>query len=413
MLVAFTNQAVDNMLKRLDAEGFHNYVRLGHERSTDEIVKNHLLQRLVEQEPGGLDTLQTVRQILRKTPVIASTTATWSSDKYASSSAADVETNREGPLLQFDVAIIDEAGQLTVPAILGALRFAKRFILVGDEKQLPPLVLSKEAQEKGLSESLFSMLKSWDDGYSDTHNETMSACVPLMVQYRMNKWISHFASRTFYEGRLRPHDSVANAMLELVEPTMRLDGESPSTLRAIDPLQPMVFLDVRGELEGIKTSNAEARAVREVVAGLLTRGIAPRDIGIIAPFRAQVANLRRHLLDEREQSEWPAPLNGINLKEMSIDTVDRFQGGERQVIIISFATTATPEIESQLREHLTNPNRLNVALTRARRKLILVGSVPALERLRVFDGLLAYCRELQSVIAHSPSDLANQGELPV
>ncbi|HZU68054.1 MAG TPA: AAA domain-containing protein [Ktedonobacteraceae bacterium] len=399
MLAAFTNQAVDNMLKRLDDEGFHDYVRLGHERSTDESIKNRLLQKLVEQEE---DTLQGVRQILRKAAVIASTTATWSSDKYDSSAAAEREANREGSLLQFDVAIIDEAGQLTVPAILGALRFAKRFILVGDEKQLPPLVLSKEAQEKGLSESLFEKLKGLDDAYINNHPGTTSACVPLTVQYRMNKWISHFASRMFYEGKLKPHDSVADARLELVEPATFFAGEPPAILRAVDPEYPVVFLDVRGEQEGIKMSNAEARAVREVVAGLLLRGIEPRDIGIIAPFRAQVANLRRHLLDEHELSQWPAPLKDMTIREMSIDTVDRFQGGEREVIIISFATTTAPEIGSQLREHLTNPNRLNVALTRARKKLILVGSAPALEKLLVFDRLLAYCRELRTVIAYVP-----------
>ncbi len=80
-------------------------------------------------------------------PVVASTTATWSSDKYAPQLAENTDLD-----LHFDVAIIDEAGQLTVPAILGALRFTKRFILVGDEKQLPPLVLSKEAAEQGLAE---------------------------------------------------------------------------------------------------------------------------------------------------------------------------------------------------------------------------------------------------------------------
>jgi DNA replication ATP-dependent helicase Dna2 len=402
MLAAFTNQAVDNMLKRLDTEGFSDYVRLGHERSVDEAVQSHLLQSLVEQEQGRHDTLLTVRQILRKAPVIASTTATWSSDKYNPPSSRDVQDNNEDAPLQFDVAIIDEAGQLTVPAILGVLRFAKRFVLVGDEKQLPPLVLSKEAIEQGLANSLFSTLKRLDDDYTKSHPEAISACVPLQVQYRMNKWISRFASRTFYDGKLMPHASVADAILELAGPETRTFMEAPTILRAIDPLHSIVFLDVRGELEGIKTSDAEARAVREVVAGLLVRGIEPRDIGIIAPYRAQVANLRRHLLDERERSQWLASARGADIHEMSIDTVDRFQGGERKVIIISFATTTTPEVENQLREHLTNPNRLNVALTRAQQKLILVGCAPALERLPVFERLLAYCHEMQAVIAHSP-----------
>ena len=406
MLAAFTNQAVDNMLKRLDTEGFSDYVRLGYERSVDDAVQDHLLQRLVEREQDGQHTLQTVRQILRKARVIASTTAMWSSDKYNPPSSGVIEDNHEDALLQFDVAIIDEAGQLTLPAILGALRFAKRFILVGDEKQLPPLVLSKEAIEQGLAQSLFSILKHLDDGYTKNGGKAVSACVPLTVQYRMNKWISRFASSMFYEGKLIPHQSVADAVLELAGPQTRLLVEAPSILRAIDPSHPMVFLDVRGELEGIKTSNAEAQTVREVVAGLLVRGIAPADIGIIAPYRAQVANLRRHLLDETERSRWQQfpfeSAQNVDITALSIDTVDRFQGGERQVIIISFATTTPPEVEGQLREHLTNPNRLNVALTRARHKLILVGCPPALEKLPVFDRLLDYCREMQVVIAHSP-----------
>lgn len=402
MLAAFTNQAVDNMLKRLAKEGFSEYVRLGHERSVDGAVQHSLLQKLVAQEQAQHNTLeQTVQHLLRKASVIASTTATWSSDKYNPPSTGDVQENHEDALLQFDVAIIDEAGQLTVPAILGALRFAKRFILVGDEKQLPPLVLSKEAIAQGLADSLFSKLKHLDDGYMNTHPVATSACVPLRVQYRMNTGISDFASQTFYDGGLRPHLSVADAMLEITESKKLTALEAPSILRAIDPSHPMVFLDVRGETEASKTSIAEARTVREVVGALLVRGIAPGDIGIIAPYRAQVANLRRHLLDEREQSHWLTPARGIDMHEMSIDTVDRFQGGERKVIIISFATTTTPELESQLREHLTNPHRLNVALTRAQRKLILVGNAPALVGLPVFDRLLGYCRQMQTLIAHS------------
>ncbi|HEX9130871.1 MAG TPA: AAA domain-containing protein, partial [Ktedonobacteraceae bacterium] len=160
MLAAFTNQAVDNMLKRLDAEGFHDFVRLGNERSVDHALSNRLLKKLVEQKRNDnrarpqethQDTLEVVQELLRNVPVVASTTATWSSDKYAPSSLNGAATNHENAPFQFDVAIIDEAGQLTIPAILGALRFAKRLILVGDEKQLPPLVLSKEAAAAGLA----------------------------------------------------------------------------------------------------------------------------------------------------------------------------------------------------------------------------------------------------------------------
>ena len=174
-------------------------------------------------------------------------------------------------------------------------------------------------------------------------------------------------------------------------------AEKASVVRAIDPLSPMVFLDVFGNQERAKTSDAEALAVREVVAGLLAQGIAQQEIGIIAPYRAQVANLRRYLFSNDETIGWEALSYDTQL---SVDTVDRFQGGERPVMIMSFATTTRPEVDSHLKDHLTNPNRLNVALTRAQKKLILVGNASALASLPVFERLLAYCRGLNTIIPY-------------
>src|SRR6266700_6199224 len=346
MLAAFTNQAVDTMLKRLDSEGLHEFMRLGSERSVDSAIADRLLKRLVGQNLKYVDTLEAVQDLLRSVPIVASTTATWSSDKFNPPYSNGVGENKENAPFQFDVAIIDEAGQLTVPAILGALRFAKHFILVGDEKQLPPLVLSQEASDAGFSESLFSKLKLKDYGYTKDGVQSESSCVSLKVQYRMNKWISHFASKVFYDGQLIPHVSVANSLLDVVPSKLSRRAEKASIFRAIDPKAPMVFLDVFGNQERAKTSDAEALAVRDVVAGLLARGIAQQEIGIIAPYRAQVANLRRYLFSDDETIGWEALAYDTQL---SVDTVDRFQGGERPVIIMSFATTTRPEVDSQLR----------------------------------------------------------------
>jgi DNA replication ATP-dependent helicase Dna2 len=395
MLAAFTNQAVDNMLKRLEAEGIHDFMRLGNARNVDSALEDRLLKRLAGQKLKSVDTLEAVQDLLRNVSIVASTTATWSSDKYNPPPPNGKGENNENAPFQFDVAIIDEAGQLTVPAILGALRFAKRFILVGDEKQLPPLVLSKEASDDGLSWSLFSILKEYD--YMNGTIQSESSCVSLKVQYRMNKWISHFASKVFYDGLLIPHVSVANSLLDAAPSKLMRRAEKTSIVRAIDPIAPMVFLDAFGNQERAKTSDIEALAVREVVAGLLARGIAEQEIGIIAPYRAQVANLRRYLFSHDEKIGWKALSNNTPL---SVDTVDRFQGGERPVIIMSFATTITPEVNSLLRDHLINPNRLNVALTRAQKKLIMVGNASALERLPVFERLLAYCKGLNTIIPY-------------
>ncbi|HEV2580687.1 MAG TPA: AAA domain-containing protein, partial [Ktedonobacteraceae bacterium] len=305
LLAAFTNQAVDNMLQRLEREGFRDFVRLGHDRSVAEQMQPYLLKQRVRAQ----DTQASVQDLLRETPVIASTTATWSSDKYVPPRHAELslqngvstDAQADSPL-RFDVAIIDEAGQLTVPAILGALRFAKRFILVGDEKQLPPLVMSEQAADAGLKDSLFSYLKQLELDYMNLHPRETSACVSLKVQYRMNSAISQFASYEYYSGQLRAHPSVADRQLNYRNTGERRDGPASETraiTRALNPHPALVFLDVRDadddQLDGPKTSSAEARGVRELVAGLLARGIKEDDIGIIAPYKAQVANIRRQL----------------------------------------------------------------------------------------------------------------------
>ncbi|QBD79109.1 AAA family ATPase [Ktedonosporobacter rubrisoli] len=406
LLAAFTNQAVDNMLKRLEREGIHDYLRLGHERSTAETVRPHLLKALVAANTAQAENeAELVKDILNTTPIVGSTTATWSSDHYTSPTHDD-EVAGEQPTLYFDVAIIDEAGQLTVPAILGALRLAKRFILVGDEKQLPPLVLSKEAAEAGLAESLFSILKRLDDDYTKKQALAISACVALRTQYRMNKWISHFSSTIFYDKQLIAHESIADRRL-VFKNTVSRDADS-AIERAIRPDLPLVFLDVKDQQaqEMEKRSDAEARVICMLVAELLARGIEAEEIGIIAPYRAQVANIRRHLFSGTDTWQALDPQQTA----LNIDTVDRFQGGERTVIIMSFATTHEPEPGSQRREFLLDPHRLNVALTRAQRKLILVGNLAALASLPTFSRLITYCRSMQTLI-HYDKESAHQTEL--
>ena len=219
------------------------------------------------------------------------------------------------------------------------------------------------------------------------------------MQYRMNRWIANFAARAFYDGDLTTAPTVAKRVLELSPVQQPSRAETPALQQALQPAYPLVFLDVRGEdiAAGPKSSNAEARAVRALVHGLLARGIPLHDIGIIAPFRAQVANIRQHLIGAADVSACQ-PLSSA--APMSVDTVDRFQGGERMVIIMSFATSQTPDSTSPLREFLTNPQRLIVALTRAQRKLIVVGCAPALERLAYFERLLRYCHSMHTIISY-------------
>jgi DNA replication ATP-dependent helicase Dna2 len=267
------------------------------------------------------------------------------------------------------------------------------------------------------------------------HPLAISACVLLRTQYRMNKWIANFSSTVFYDKQLVAHKSIANRRLIYKRETdaisksdmvkrapmdAKIDsqlgvltfspdksgfvthGKHQAILRALEPQYPLVFLDVHDKLSEQaavedKQSHAEAQVVRDIVANLLVRGIEMQDIGIIAPYRAQVAKIRRHLFSADPVYDWRGlPSNA----PISVDTVDRFQGGERLIMLMSFATRREPSVESQRYTFLTNPNRLNVALTRAQCKLILVGCVPALEHLPVFSRLIAYCRSMKTLIDH-------------
>jgi DNA replication ATP-dependent helicase Dna2 len=372
LIAAFTNQAVDNVLLRLLADGTDDFVRLGHELSiAPELRPFRLAERarrlaLAEQaansmdpatdDDGAFDPL-VLREALRRAPLVATTTATWSAERY----------DAAGEPLTFDLAIVDEASQLTLPALLGALRFARRFVLVGDEQQLPPLVVSAEAAAAGLGRSLFTLLlERWG----------AVASVALQRQYRMHPVICGFPGAEFYGGRLVADGSARTALLDI---TLTLGDP---LWRALAPERPLVFVDVVAAETPGKVSRAQAEVIRRLVVALRRAGIAACDIGVVAPYRAQVAAIRQRLATRGET-------------EVAVDTVDRFQGGERQVMLCSFGgrlEAAHPAGRGL--DFVADPHRLNVALTRAQRKLILVGERDWLGRQPLLQRLHAYCAAL-------------------
>lgn len=365
LVAAFTNQAVDTVLARLLADGYDDFIRLGHALAVAPAVQRFRLEArtrarvataLAPDEP--LDPAA-LREAFLRAPLAAATTATWSSERF----------DDAGDALRFDLAIVDEASQLTVPALLGALRFARRFVLVGDERQLPPLVVSETAANGGLSRSLFGqLLARWGE----------AGAVSLVRQYRMHPTICGFPSAAFYDGRLIADGDAQTATLHLA-----LTPGDPAGA-VLDPARPLVFVDVPADREpGGKLSDAQANLIRQLVLALRAGGLAATEIGVIAPYRAQVALIRQRLAAHGE-------------REVVVDTVDRFQGGERRAILFSFGGRANDVTPSLARaDFLTDPRRLNVALTRAQRKLIIVGdagwladSSPLLHR------LIAHCAAL-------------------
>ncbi|WP_423995437.1 AAA domain-containing protein [Halorubrum trapanicum] len=324
LLSAFTNRAVDNALEALRDQGFDDVLRVG----TETGVRGDMQDvRLVQRGEPNAKAAE-----LREAPVVAATTA-----------ACGSRVMRE---CEFDVALVDEASQLTEPGTHAAINLADRFVLVGDHEQLPPVVRA----ENDLQTSLFQRLI---EEYPD-------ASVMLDRQYRMSQRIQAFASAEFYDGALRP------ATPEVAGQTLADLGVDPDAL-APELTGGVGFVDPDGERDGNRNVR-EAERVAAVVDAYVAAGVDPDDIGVIAPFRAQVAEIGRRT-------------------DVTVDTVDRFQGSSKEVIIVSFV--ATGELDGPIFE---DHRRINVALTRAKKQLTLVGDADALASDPFYERVLDWAR---------------------
>ena len=245
--------------------------------------------------------------------------------------------------VEFDVVLFDEASQITLPlAIMGMLAGSK-YVFIGDENQLPPVTVFSAPEVKPAS--IFGY-------FSGRGHETM-----LDVTYRLNDVLTRWPSRTFYRNELKPSEEAAKRRLNLSPEATRWDF-------VLDPESPAVFLDLCHQNTTVR-SRIEADVVMELILSLFMRDVSPEDIGVVVPYRAQSrlirSLIRRNLLDSELANR------------LVVDTVERMQGQEREVVIVSFAT-ASAKFAAQMADFLFQPQRLNVAVTRPRTKLILVGS---------------------------------------
>ena len=322
-------------------------------------------------EDSDLDAyIRNLRGLLLTRPVIAATATTWLSGTWHE-------------FLRFDVAIVDEASQLTVPMTLGALALATRFILIGDHKQLPPVVLSESNkrirdvdgdERPRLSKSLFeSLFVQAEDKYPE-------ALVKLNEQYRMNEKICAIPRALWYDDDLRPgSEKVAIAKLSLLH-----QAEPPQRLATVlDPEREVVFVHVpwQGGSDAPRSSRREAEFVRDIIVAYRALGLTLPAMGVIAPYKAQVSTIRRTL-------EAALPKEAAEVGKL-VDTVDRFQGQEREVIVISLATYG-----DFVHELLQDERRLNVAVTRAKYKLIILGDRSVLAAHPTFYGLIKHCHQV-------------------
>ncbi len=243
----------------------------------------------------------------------------------------------------FDVVVVDEASQALTPAILLGALHANRVVLAGDHLQLPPVVVSMAAAKAGLSTTVFAQLCAADEDGAVSHM--------LTVQHRMHDQIMQFPSRTWYAGALVAHPSVASSSLAPGPGISR-----PEVVFEVTDTAGAGF-DEQSPAESESKSNpGEAHVVDLLVRDLIAGGLAPVDVGVITPYAAQAALLGSRLADLVDRG-------------LEVDSVDGFQGREKVAIVFSAVRSNADAAVG----FLADVRRLNVALTRARQKLIVVG----------------------------------------
>jgi len=248
--------------------------------------------------------------------------------------------------IQFDTIIFDEAGQVTLPLAISAMLSGPRYIFIGDHKQMAP-VIAGEHREKWVTRSVF---------------ETLFEHVPgtmLDITYRMNAEINDFPSRHFYGGRLKPSADARQQRL-------KLNGKPQRYAALLDPAYPSIFAEVRHTNKGMRSAE-EAEIAAGVAAEAIACGVSPKEIAVVAPYRAQGRLIRKHL------QELASDFANDSFADIVVDTVERIQGQERDMVIISL-TTSDPVHAAKRAEFYFQPNRLNVAIIRPKVKRIVIGS---------------------------------------
>ncbi|KAK1526507.1 DNA replication factor Dna2 [Colletotrichum paranaense] len=377
LLTSYTHTAVDNILLKLKNDQTP-VLRLGAPAKVHPEVQQFAI---LAGQP--MNSFEQIKEAWHDTPIVATTCL----------GVGHALFNER----TFDYCIVDEASQITLPICLGPIRMAKTFVLVGDHNQLPPLVQNEEAREGGLDVSLFKLL-------SDTHPDSV---VNLEHQYRMCEDIMTLSNTLIYKGRLRcgteelrfkkldvPNMNALKSLHYDSASTLRLgtpksvctsinqnccwlrdllDSEARVRFVNTDTIQPLT----REEAKGNRIVNpAEARIVVQLVEGLLTIGVPDGEIGVMTHYRSQLSLLKHGLRGHV----------GVEMH-----TADRFQGRDKDVVILSLVRSNE---SCSIGELLKDWRRINVAFTRAKTKLLVVGSKSTLkgsgkdEMLSKFIGLM-------------------------
>jgi DNA replication ATP-dependent helicase Dna2 len=356
LLLAYTNRAVDEICESLDTLGGNireQYLRMGSRFSTAERFRDQLLSNRI----AGVSTRAELRAVLEPCRIFASTVASFA------------QNDKLLEIKKFQRLIVDEASQILEPQLIGLLTRFEHFVLIGDHRQLPAVTTQRPEHTVVTDPDLNAIgLTDLRDSYFE---RLYRRCVgeglhanygQLSRQGRMHADIMDFPNRHFYDGLLQT-----------------LAGDEPDESHYQHRVSPeeikhrVLFLPVisPNALPNQKTAPAEAEQAARLVSFFKNRYAAEnrpwrpdQSLGIITPWRAQIAQLRESLAAA-----------GLDPDEITIDTVERYQGGARDIILVSCCVHSSAQLNNLVNLSGEGVDRkLNVALTRAREQVIVLGN---------------------------------------
>jgi DNA replication ATP-dependent helicase Dna2 len=319
LITSHTHMAINNALNRVHAQGVPT-IKVGRD------TQRKGLEDQIECYPdlGAWETRPTNGYVVGATPFA---TCTSRLESY-----------------EFDTVVFDEASQITVPLALMAMRKGKRFIFIGDQKQLPPVMLSRSVLAKD-SLSVFATLTAQDADHTTMLSDT----------YRMNRWLTEWPCRTYYGGKLVSAGANRERRFAL--------AKVPGRFAAVfDPTASGVFVPTLDR--SARTQNfRDAELVADLCVATVDGGLPLDHIGVVTPYRSQGRAIR-NLLSQR--------FGRVAARKVVADTVERMQGQERELIILSVAT-GDEVFLGAVAPFFFQPERLNVSITRPMSKLIVIG----------------------------------------
>jgi len=357
LVLAYTNRAVDEIcsaIQSISPDDDDLFIRIGSKYSCGEAYKKYLLRNRII----GMKRRSEIKKLITNTNL------------YVSTVSSIINRTDLLTLKKFDTIIIDEASQILEPMLVGLLSNAKRYILIGDHKQLPAVVVqganktkvvNKDLIERGIVDLRMSFferlyLRSQEKGWHHVIGI-------LSQQGRMHQQIMQFPNEHFYNGQL-----------SLLSKLARLSIEKPYLNSSAHPwiTERCIYIDTPPDsYYSWKTNKPEAEIAKRLISIYQSEVTAtgaefgPSTLGIITPYRAQIAMIREEIKDMDRS------LTG----KVTIDTVERYQGGARDVIIISLCTNRLSQLDSLVSLSAEGVDRkLNVALTRAKEQIVILGN---------------------------------------